>query len=96
MTLKPRLIFGIAFWVLFLLSLAFFDRYRWVDRIWSSALWASLVATAIYSISQTIRNRGNRRTNRYPPWFLRFAYDDDDPEGRREKPVSCLPPEDAI
>jgi len=60
------------------LSLALNEHYRWIDRIWSIALWILLLASVIYFIAQSIRRRSVAGTSGYPRWFLRFAYDDDE------------------
>lgn len=87
--LKPTSIVGILFWIFFVLSLAVNEHYRWIDRIWSIALWLGLLVSAVYSLVRAIRSRSISGSSGYPRWFLRFAYDDDEPKNEDDlKPVS--------
>lgn len=90
MSLRPKSIAGIAFWILFVLSLGLNERYRWIDRVWSTALWIFLLASTIYFIVHTLRYRSLTGVGGYPKWFLRFAYDDADEQkvSKDKKPTS--------
>jgi hypothetical protein len=50
---------GIAFWILFLSSIALGRRYRWIDAVWNVAWLVVLFLVATASIIHIFRNRGN-------------------------------------
>lgn len=75
---KLKWIAGVLFWILFLVSLALNTRYRWINWIWSIALWLGLLGTLIYFVARAIHNRSLSGTVGYPRWFLRFAFDEDE------------------
>lgn len=78
--LKPAWIAGILFWIFLVLSLALNEHYRWIDRIWSIALWLGLLGTAVYFVAGAIHNRSVSGASGYPRWLLRFAYDEEERE----------------
>lgn len=82
---KPTSIVGVLFWIFFVLSLALNEHYRWIDRIWSIALWLGLLASTVYSLAWAIRSRSISGSSGYPRWFLRFAYDDDEPKNEDDQ-----------
>lgn len=90
MTSRAKWIVGGVFWILFLLSLALYQRNRWVDRVWSTAVWVFLSATFIYFIARSIRNRAIKGTGGYQQWFIRFAYDDEKGKKCGNSVCSCL------
>jgi len=77
---KSKWIAGVLFWTIFLLSLALNARYRWINWIWSIALWLCLLAMSIYTVRRAIHHRTVSGTRGYPRWFLRFAFDEDERE----------------
>jgi hypothetical protein len=95
MSVGAKSIAGIVFWILFVLSLALNERYRWVDQIWSVTLWFAVLGTLIYFMVESIRHRRVTSTRGYPRWFMRFAYDANEQQQRGKKPVSSLPGNDA-
>ena len=83
---KSKWIAGFLFWILFLVSLALNARYRWINWIWSIALWLGLLVTSIYFVARAIRNRNLSGTVGFPRWFLRFAFDEEDEKRQQDGP----------
>jgi len=52
-----RWIPGIAFWVLFLGSLAFDERRSWVHTVWVIAWLLFLIVVAVFAIVHILRHR---------------------------------------
>lgn len=79
--MKSRWIIGIAFWVLLILSVVFYEHHRWIDGVWIMAIWVIMLGTALNSVIQFARKRHERAGlssfRGYPGWFIRFALDDD-------------------
>ncbi|HXU10149.1 MAG TPA: hypothetical protein VN743_14225 [Blastocatellia bacterium] len=84
-TSKSKWIAGVIFWILFLVSLALNARYRWINLIWSIALWLGLLGTSIYFVARAFHNRTLSGTAGFPRWFLRFAFDEDE-RGEQDGP----------
>jgi hypothetical protein len=81
---KSKWIAGVIFWISFLVSLALNARHRWINWIWSIALWLGLLVTSIYFVARAAHNRTLSGTPHYPRWFRRFAFDEDAREGKNE------------
>jgi len=73
---------GIAFWVLFLTSLALGKRYPWLDSIWYGAWLLLLLVVAISSVIEIFRRRhetgGVVGYRGVPRWVVRLFGADED------------------
>ena len=73
---------GIAFWVLFLVCIGLYPRYRWLDLPWNAAWMLLLVVIAVGSVVETFRNRrdgaGYVGYRGVPRWVVRFFGGDSD------------------
>ena len=89
---KSKWIAGVIFWIFFLGSLALNARLRWINWIWSIALWLGLLVTSLYFVARAIHKRTLSGTVALPRWFLRFAFDEDErgeqngPKARTDAP----------
>jgi len=74
---------GIAFWVLFLGSLALAKRYPWLDTIWYFGWMLVLLVVCVYAVTQIFRRR--KETDGYigyrglPRWVVTLFGDDVEP-----------------
>jgi hypothetical protein len=84
-------IFGIAFWLVFLVSigLAVSDRWLWLEAAWFFAGWAFAAVASVFSIVEMFKNRNH--SNEYgggvarslqssyylPRWMLWVLLDDE-------------------
>lgn len=71
---------AVAFWVLFLGSFAFRNRYKTLDTVWVSGAYLFLFIVAVFSVVQTFRDR--KKTGQFsyrgvPRWLIRFLGGDD-------------------
>ena len=74
-------IFGILFWVLFLISIGLNDRYRWLDAAWFIGMVLIGAAASILIIVEMARNRDGSGEYLYykgVPRFVRWALMDDE------------------
>ena len=73
---------GILFWVLFLICIALYPRYRWVDFVWNAAWMFLLIAVAVWSVMDAFRNRhegaGYLGYRGVPRWVVRLFGGDSD------------------
>jgi hypothetical protein len=67
---------GIVFWILFLGSIAFGRRFRWVDTIWNLAWLLLLFVIAVCATFEIFRNRhkagGYVGYRGVPRWVVTF------------------------
>jgi hypothetical protein len=70
-------IFGIAFWLLFLTSIALgcLTRYQWLDLAWFLAVQAFAVIASIFFVLEFFRNRSTSGDHR-PRWLMWVVLDD--------------------
>ena len=74
-------IFGILFWVLFLISIGLTDRYRWLDAAWFIVMVLFGAVASILMIVEMARNRDGSGEYLYykgVPRFMRSALMDDE------------------
>jgi phosphoglycerol transferase MdoB-like AlkP superfamily enzyme len=75
------LIVSFIIWGLLLLSVAVYQRHRWIDRIWLGAILAFLLLVTVNFVVQLHRRDGDPSKvsyQGYPRWFIRFAFDEDE------------------
>jgi hypothetical protein len=70
-------IFGIVFWLLFLISIALgtFARYQWLDIAWLLAVHAFAAIASVFFVLEFFRNRSTSADHR-PRWLMWVLLDD--------------------
>ncbi len=86
---KQTTIFGVVFWILFLVSIGLADRYRWLDAVCFCVGWSFAAVASVFAIMERLRNRNT--SNEYvggptrslqsscylPRWMMWVLLDDE-------------------
>jgi hypothetical protein len=74
--------YAIVFWVLYILAAIFYQRYPWVDSVWTGLSLLAVLALSVYLVVKKVRSGGDEKIHPrsplgYPHWLMHFLRDDE-------------------